>query len=128
MPNVASAMNQGMQRPPWQFGAAVGQSLSLRHCTHASFLQNGDAVGQFESVAQIAQRPPTQNGAAVPQSVLTAHCAHSPAMTLQMGVPPPHCAFVVQPGARQRRSPPQIGVDVGHWAFVVHCTHCPCPT
>jgi hypothetical protein len=59
------------QIPAEHVGVPAGQSCLLRHWTQADIWQNGDAVGQSVSAAQITQRPPAlQTGVAV-----FAHCA-----------------------------------------------------
>ena len=97
----------------------------VTHSAHWFFgPQKGVGAAHCAFVAHCAHLPCTHAGAAAGQSVLARHATHSPFDTEQKGVVPLHPAFDVQP-ARQRRSPLQIGADVGQSAFDKHCAHAP---
>lgn len=83
----------------------AGQSVFSTHCTHFS--------------------PSLQIGVGAAQSALEMHATHVDFATSHFGLPPPHCASLLQPERHFRSSASQMGALAGQSALERHCTHLP---
>ena len=74
--------------PARQWGAVVGQSVSIAHCAQTPpWMQNGVGAAQSVSIKHCTHWPSgSQSFAAAGQSELDAHCTHSCVLVLQNGV------------------------------------------
>ncbi len=109
----------------------AGQSLLLRHCTHAPSLQRGVPDGQSVSpmhctqTSLAPQNVPFEDPA---QSALVRHSAHSDRSRSQTGVLPEHWASLVQPSMHVKAPGLQMGRATPQSALSRQATHCPVGT